>query len=356
MLKKLVVLAATTTICLIPLIVYSNEDKQPTLILSNVTNVVFSPNTRKIVYLTFDSIMIFDRNTSVFSKKELISGVCEGWMVFSLNGKKIYYYLEYREAGKESYSGIWMVPLDKRTKPEKICPVRPNQWAVNVSFVNNQKIIYSTGYEIVALNLSEKKEEVLKDTGGYYHHFFGLSPDKKKIGYLDNYEFEGQTTLRIMDLDGSNDRLLTTFNQNPNENDSSKELAYDDGVWGADWLSDKKIVYTAGYRFGTIVEGGSLYVKDIETGKRISLGADNVNVFKTSPDETKIVYSQYFYDEYDNIIKRELWIMDTNGQNKKRLWVIERGFITRIFWPKGKEIFFILLGHDGYNLFSIKMD
>jgi Tol biopolymer transport system component len=147
-----------------------------------------------------------------------------------------------------------------------------------------------------------------------------FSPDDKIISYTSGFK------LYFMDVDGANKRLIVPnivydYNWSP----GSDQIVY----YGKDENNSKQIY---------LIELSGDSIKKLTD--RFYLNPDEINFgnrFPTwTPDGKKIVYESDINEDVS-----EIWIMDIDGQNKKRLSDDGTGDRMPVVSPDGKKILFL---------------
>ena len=138
------------------------------------------------------------------------------------------------------------------------------------------------------------------------------SPDGTKMAYYSiDSEDSDIVSLWVMNADGTGKLRIDTLNSG-----CFVYMKLSDTGLHFDWSPDNKsIAYMRCVReeFGSDVR--SIWVMDIETGKKIEL-ASRAMYPLWSPDGTKIAYIGYLSDRFDGC---DLWIMNSDGADKRKL-------------------------------------
>ena len=143
------------------------------------------------------------------------------------------------------------------------------------------------------------------------------SPDGTKIAYTSE-----PNSLRVMNADGTGKIQLVTFG-------GGSEEAFIFG-YGIDWSPDSKNIAYMDY---IKHNNTTIWKMDVETSHKMKL-ASNAAFPVWSPDGTKIAYAGY---ESDDPFDSDLWVMNTDGSEKRKLAAF--GYIPIISWsPDGTKI------------------
>ncbi len=134
-----------------------------------------------------------------------------------------------------------------------------------------------------------------------------------------------------------------------------KTVSHNTLVQGIGWLGKSHILYTRGDNYATPCK---LYKVDFNGGNLVTLTPDflpsNIQ-FAASPDSSKILYCDGLSDSWD------IWIMNANGSNKKRLtsdpahellsWPLQN-----VWMPDGASFFFVSHKFGKGNIFRMNSD
>ncbi len=158
------------------------------------------------------------------------------------------------------------------------------------------------------------------------------SPDGKQIAFVAPEPFSYYGAIYIMNADGSNVHLISTV---------PEKLARG---FGPEWSPDgSKIAFTHNVIVDPISVDDNVIV-DLSNGNTLEINNNSYIIRdiipKWSPDGKKIIFSSNrdYYTE-TNYAKTELYIMDSNGKNSKRL--TQYGAIEYYLWyPSDQSIIF----------------
>jgi TolB protein len=135
------------------------------------------------------------------------------------------------------------------------------------------------------------------------------SPDAKKIAFTSKEDNPGfNFNVYVINVDGTNQRKLIQ--------DPIKSFA-------PSWLSNTKIMFVSPQRIeGNQPEKYHIYVKDINSNEQIKLtkgeGFTEVIDATASPDGKNIAVTGKYLSQW-NFLDRDLYVMDSNGENIREL-------------------------------------
>jgi thioredoxin-related protein len=122
-----------------------------------------------------------------------------------------------------------------------------------------------------------------------------ISPDKKKIAYIDNFDFETIGNLNIYSTETNKNLQKTKFDYS--QSDTVKQVK---------WLTNNEICLIIGYTYGTITKGGSLYEYNLKEDKLTLLveseelmEVKDVKVVDGKITITKVMWKDDNYIEYE---------------------------------------------------------
>jgi Tol biopolymer transport system component len=188
---------------------------------------------------------------------------------------------------------------------------------------------------------------------------YSFSPDGKKILFgIHPFGNPQSTSLWIMDSNGSNRKKLIEVVEERFEDallsPDGKEILFRTSI-------DKPVDHSEGsltiYSLWMINSGGSNIKKLVDGTK------GSVEGVSFSPDGSKILLlinetaPTKTLQKIDSLDYYSLWIMDTEGNNKKSLRVRVEGYIwDALFSPDGEKILFIALTSEGRSLWIMDSD
>ena len=132
---------------------------------------------------------------------------------------------------------------------EELCNI---DMSIKVAELNEKEILYYGNRGSIFIMSGDECTVLNKWYGAYPE----ISPDKKKIAYIDAVGFEIIGNICIYDINSK--RNLQVTNYCYGQNDTAKVIK---------WLDNKYILAIIGFGFGTVSQGGSLYVYDTQTDK-----------------------------------------------------------------------------------------
>jgi len=314
---------------------------------------------------------------------------------FSLSpdGKRIAYCVPAFDANADGCEEIWTCNINGENK-QKIASFPNEKW--NIGWIDNNTLVRWTDmgwhgditYQIPVISIDSGKIRNIEIPKIYRSFGNELSPDGKKLVFMAVREepvpnSKVEWVVALVDL--TTGKLKEIFEEMilkdmPAWSPDSKRISFGDGDYGSVYrlfvldTDTGKIIDTGqkgictnwsrdGYRMlftGNIPKGsvwnGSIMEVDFKTGMTkilteppITERDEKMNSTKIegccyprySPDGRIIYYSQQFsWHEMQSKVKGELWIMNTDGTNKKKLLEDFTGFIPFSWSPDGNKVFF----------------
>lgn len=135
---------------------------------------------------------------------------------------------------------------------EELCNI---DTSIKVAELNEKEVLYYGNRRSIFI-MSGNECIVLNKWFGSYPE---ISPDKKKIAYINAVDFELIGNICIYDINSKRNSQVTNYYYG--QNDTAKVTR---------WLDNRYILAIIGFGFGTVSQGGSLYVYDTQTD-RLSL-------------------------------------------------------------------------------------
>lgn len=157
----------------------------------------------------------------------------------------------------------------------------------------------------------------IKITNANYKHYHAKWSPVEDLLLFDS-DMEGKKSIYITNSKGENVRRLTS-------------LAYED--WLPAWSPDGKKVAYSSIRDGK----NKIFVYDLITNKEMQLTTEDDWGPSWSPDGKQIAYSSKL-EEGRNV--REIFVIDVDGKNSKRLTHNKKSNIIPVFSADGKRIFY----------------
>ena len=130
--------------------------------------------------------------------------------------------------------------------------IRPDVSLLREIEVSGEKSLYVSATGI----FFQENSEFYPIVASGYPTLVGLSPDKRRLCFIEPSDFEQLSDLYVFDLEKKALRRLTD-----NLNGSNR-------VMRAAWLNSREIFFIEGYAFGTQAKGGFLYSIDVEGNNR----------------------------------------------------------------------------------------
>jgi hypothetical protein len=134
----------------------------------------------------------------------------------------------------------------------------------------------------------------------------GKSPSGNAVAFLEPTEFETAADLYVFDVPARTLRRLT------NHFDTGSTVS----VKRAKWLDDQTIFYIEGFRYGTVSQGGDLWVADVRTLACVPLIVvtdahkgeyQEIIDFEFVPGQKMIRYVVAFYDEHGHETRKSYY-------------------------------------------------
>lgn len=159
--------------------------------------------------------------------------------------------------------------------------------------LDNGEILYYGKYRSLFVNKDDSKT-ILSDYGSSYPE---ISTDKSRIAYIDEVSFESIGNLYVYDIQTKDNMQKTTYGYDQSETVKSIE-----------WISDDSLLVVIGFAFGTVTQGGDLYLYDINENKlTLLLESEKYMEIKDAVVEndivtiTKVIWKDDNYLEYNEI-------------------------------------------------------
>jgi Tol biopolymer transport system component len=267
--------------------------------------------------------------------------------------------------------------------------------AFRIAFVSDRE----GNNQIYIMDMDGNNETKLTyDSENYY--FPQFSPDGSKILFYSNGE--GDDEIFIMDADGSNQRNLTSTPGNDNlcqfSPDGSKIVftSTRDGnreiyIMNADGSNQTRLTYnyytdhspqfspdrsTIVFYSVKFVEDNELPHTDIYDIYTIDINGENLT--KLTPDSAHLILTNFMLDYYQGVYDCspryspdgskitfmsyfknhgfDIFIMDFNGNNKRRLTNVAGTNAAPVFSPDGSNIIFRTHRYANFDIFSMNLD
>lgn len=233
--------------------------------------------------------------------------------------------------------GIWLLELHNMERRFLTHGMEP-EWSPD-----GNKIAYVNGGNIFVIDVETEEIRQLTDFGGSYYPCW--SPNGKTIYFDTNHnDPNGANVIWKMNSDGNNKQCISKhgvgewrdpqcspdgekiLHQRPSAgigwdffimdttgNNPIQLTSNDANERDADWSPQgDKIAYGSYFRKNEVEKSG-IYIMELDNGKIYKI--NNGGGYPSwSPDGSKIVY----YDNYDEY-HGTLWLMDSNGENKRQL-------------------------------------
>lgn len=113
--------------------------------------------------------------------------------------------------------------------------------------------IYYTDKKEIFIDNGIKEQCINKDSAS----FPKLSPDGRRLAYISPHEFEALGELHIYDIEKNEETTVIKIG----------DIESQDMVKSVEWLDDRYLVTIIGYAYGTVSQGGNLYIYDMIDGK-----------------------------------------------------------------------------------------
>jgi len=145
------------------------------------------------------------------------------------------------------------------------------------------------------------KNEIISILSGELSSYPEFSPNKSKMAYIDSFDFETIGNVYIYDFATEENSKITDFEYG--QSDTSKAV---------EWLNNENLLLIIGFAYGTITQGGDLYLYDLEEGTLNLLleseGLMEIKDVKIIDDKiilSKVIWKDNNYMEYD-VIEEEV--------------------------------------------------
>ncbi|MCF8008239.1 MAG: chitobiase/beta-hexosaminidase C-terminal domain-containing protein [Halanaerobiales bacterium] len=205
----------------------------------------------------------------------------------------------------------------------------------------NEKIVYCDedsqegDFEVFLINSNGTNKE--KITNNNTREIFAtISPDGLQVAF-ESYRHDTEGEIYRRNLDGSIIKRLTV-------NDVVDMFP--------DWSPDGSRIVFSSYR-NNILE---IYHSDLngDDVQRLTVRPDTEEIDPTwSPDGNEIAFISYENNNYEN---KDLFIMDSNGENIEKITDIESDVRTPSWSPDGKEILFASDLDGDYDIYKINIE
>jgi TolB protein len=263
--------------------------------------------------------------------------------------------------------GLYIINEENQTKilgNDSLSIYSDVQWSPNKSLIIFSAYKAGTGIQIYSIKPDGSNLIQLINSNISMPN---LSPDGKKIAYMD-YIYPN-SNIYVMNSDGTNKvKLITTYSSCYFQwSSDSKKILYEGYSEGLNFINidgtGKKVLNTYYYKCiqlsknndKILVGPDEPYKGDIETidisdalSQPVSLtSSGNDYTPQWSPDETKIVFAS----RRDN--NEEIYIMDADGRNQKRLLITSDYEYSPKWSADGKKILFRSKNGSHDDLFTI---
>jgi hypothetical protein len=172
-----------------------------------------------------------------------------------------------------------------------------NEEVFNLQYeLPNGTNIYYGEHKSILINNSNGNEILSNDPKyGSWATLPELSPNKKNIAYVSPYEFE--TLGNVYVYDSESDTYGKVVEVDIEKQDSAKVVK---------WIDDDKLLIIIGFGYGTVSEGGDLYLYNRETEK--------LTLVKESEGNTEVIGIKI----NEEIVELEIAVFDENWINYEK--------------------------------------
>ena len=105
-----------------------------------------------------------------------------------------------------------------------------------------------------------------------------------------------------------------------------------------------------------VIDKPNIEVKDGKLSPEVLWSFGRIGEVSLSPDKTKILYTLTYYSIEKNKGNAEIYVMDIDGKNVKRLTTTASSEWNAIWNPKGDKIGFIYADENGVNIYEMNPD
>ena len=208
-------------------------------------------------------------------------------------------------------------------------------------------VSYRDGHDSIHIMDSDGTDETRLTENDRHDEYPRWSPDGRRIAYVSAHRENNRQNreIYVMDADGSNKTRLT-------------QHVEDD--WLPAWSPDSQRIVFLSLRNLDI----EIYVMDADGSNKTRLTHRNPSYYPawSSPDGSRIAYNSLpSFDDYGKGhiawgANHEIYVMDADGRNKKRLTWAEGSDFWPVWSPDGERIAFVSERDGGYEIYVMDAD
>lgn len=126
-----------------------------------------------------------------------------------------------------------------------------NRTYQEVITVDQNTVVYYTDYQQIFIQKGKQEHYISDD----FSSMPVLSPDRRTLAYITPFEFELLGELHLYEISDDTNKAVVQV----------EELTFQECVKSVTWLDNRYLLTVIGFGYGTVSQGGSLYVYDRDT-------------------------------------------------------------------------------------------
>lgn len=182
------------------------------------------------------------------------------------------------------------------------------------------------------------------------------SPDGRRIAFLARRGDDAHNQIYVLDADGGEARRITSHTSAPSDltwSPDSRLIFFTAANAPSAAAKEKKRLQDDVYAFEeTNFEQEHLWVTDLEgTATRITFGDYSVTDYTLSPSGSTVAMTRAPSPLLEHLSKSEVWVMDANGGNARRLTTNEVAESEPLVSPDGRQVIFTADANERFEIY-----